>query len=183
MSNLADVKRGRAWKFGDSVDTSQLANLLADREGMTEAEALRKNCLRNLRPEFADEVQPGDILVAGVNFGCGSSRQTAVEALQLCGISTVLVESIARIHRRNSIALALPTFVLPGINELVDDGDELEVDYANSAVRNVTQGTEIALPKLPRGVEQILDSGGLLPVIVERLAERGITPQTVAAPV
>lgn len=179
MSSLAEVKRGRVWKLGDSVDTSQLANLLADRDGLTDAEALRKNCLRNLRPEFAADVQPGDILVAGVNFGCGSSRQSAVEALQLCGIGAVLVESIARIHRRNSIALALPTFVVPGVSDFVDDGDEVEVDYARLAVRNLTQGTALALPKLPTGVEQILDSGGLLPVIVKRLAAQGVVPQSV----
>jgi len=176
MSRLSQRFHGRAWKFGDSVDTNQLAG--GGLQGNTPQETLRINCLRGLRPEFTDGVSDGDILVAGSNFGCGSSRQTAVEALQLCGISAVLAESVARIHRRNSIALALPTFVVPEVSTLVEDGDEIEVDYDRRLVKNLTRGTSAELPTLPASVVEIYEAGGITHVIAKRLAARGITPTT-----
>lgn len=174
MSSLRTVHRGRVWKFGDSVDTNQLAGGGLTRS--TVSEALRVNCLRGLRPEFTDQVQPGDIVVAGLNFGCGSSRQTAVEALQLCGVAAVLADSVARIFRRNSIALALPTFGVPGVSELVADGDDLVVDYPAGLVRNPATGAELPMPAMPPSVEEIYDSGGLVAVIGNKLAAMGIYP-------
>jgi 3-isopropylmalate/(R)-2-methylmalate dehydratase small subunit len=174
MPDLDAVVRARAWKFGDSVDTNQLAG--GGLAGQTEAETLRLNCLRGLRPDFNQQVRPGDILVAGSNFGCGSSRQSAVEALQLCGVSVTLAESVARIHRRNSIALALPAFAVPGISQLVQDGDIVEVDYAARVVRNISAGGELPLPELPASVVAVYRAGGIFQVIAEKLAERGIVP-------
>jgi 3-isopropylmalate/(R)-2-methylmalate dehydratase small subunit len=180
MSDLLQVFRGRVWLLGDSVDTNQLAP--SGLAGASAAQRMREHCLRGLRPEFREQVKPGDILVAGANFGCGSSRQSAVEALQLSGISVVLAESVARIHRRNSIALALPTFVVPDITSLVADGDELEVDYAAREVRDLTRGTRAALPELPPSVERVYRAGGLFNVIKERLAEQGfVAPAEVGA--
>ncbi len=173
MPDIHQPMRGRAWKFGDSVDTSQLAkggSQIADDEDM------KGNCLRALRPEFSQQVKEGDLLVAGKNFGCGSSRQTAVQALQACGIHAVLAESVARIYRRNSIALALPTFAVPGITELVNDGDQLEVDYDAGVVRNVTTNRELPIARFPGSVEQIYELGGISQVIVKKLASRGIVP-------
>ena len=175
MTRLEQPMRGRAWKFGDSVDT----NLLAGggvQVSNDPRENLKANCLRGLRPEFPEQVQEGDILIAGTNFGCGSHRQTAVEALQVCGIQAVLAESVARIHMRNSIASALPTFVVPGITGLVEDGDSIEVDYASGVVRNLSRGGELALRRLPGAVEQIYEAGGLIPVIAQRLAREGVVP-------
>lgn len=174
MSSLRTVHRGRVWKFGDSVDTNQLAGGGLTRS--TVSETLRVNCLRGLRPEFTDGVQPGDIVVAGLNFGCGSSRQTAVEALQLCGVAAVLADSVARIFRRNSIALALPTFGVPGVSGLVADGDDLVVDYPAGLVRNPATGAELPMPAMPPSVEEIYDSGGLVAVIGNKLAAMGIYP-------
>lgn len=174
MRDIHKVIRGRVWKFGDSVDTSQLArggSQIAPNENMKE------NCLRALRPEFSQQVKAGDLLIAGKNFGCGSSRQTAVQALQACGIQAVLAESVARIYRRNSIALALPTFVVPGVTELAADGDRLEIDYAGGVVRNLTSGGELRLPRFPRSVELIYELGGIAQVIVEKLARQGIMPE------
>jgi 3-isopropylmalate/(R)-2-methylmalate dehydratase small subunit len=169
---LAERLRGRAWKLGDSVDTNQLAG--GGLVGATAEETLRINCLLGLRPEFPGEVRQGDLVVAGRNFGCGSSRQSAVEALQLSGVAAVLGESIARIHRRNSIALAFPTFAVPGVTDLVDDGDVIEVDYPAKVVRNVTRGGELAIPVLPSGVEEIYEAGGILQVVQQRLVARGV---------
>ena len=175
MSDLKAIMRGRAWKFGDSVDTNQLAGG-GVRVSDDANENLRANCLRGLRPEFPEEAKQGDILVAGTNFGCGSHRQTAVEAIQLNGIAAVLAESVARIHMRNSIACALPTFVVPGISQAVEDGDEIEIDYKNGIVSNLTTGAKTSFSRLPAAVEEIYEVGGLYQVIARKLADEGILP-------
>ena len=174
MVDLDRIIRGRVWKFGDSVDTNQLAG--GGLRGTSGSDTLRINCLRGLRPEFPEEVKPNDVLVAGENFGCGSSRETAVEALQLCGIAAVIAESVARIHRRNSIALALPTYAVHGITEFVEDGDSVEVDYRSRVIRNLTRGGELALPSLSESVEEIYEEGGISEVIRAKLARAGIVP-------
>ena len=175
MAELGRKIQGRAWKFGDSVDTNQLAGA-GVQVSDDPRENLRANCMRGVRPDFAEKSRPGDVVVAGTNFGCGSHRQTAVEALQLNGIAAVLAESVARIHMRNSIALALPTFVVPGISGSVNDGDVVEVDYEAGLVRNVSTGVQLPLRKLPAAVERIYELGGLTPVIAQKLAEEGILP-------
>jgi 3-isopropylmalate/(R)-2-methylmalate dehydratase small subunit len=174
MVDLDRIVRGRVWKFGDSVDTNQLAG--GGLRGTSGSDTLRINCLRGLRPEFPEEVRPGDVLVAGENFGCGSSRETAVEAMQLCGIGAVVAESVARIHRRNSIALALPTYSIRGITSLVEDGGEIEIDYRSRVIRNVTSGGELLLPHFSESVEEIYAEGGISEVIRAKLARAGIVP-------
>lgn len=177
MSSVDEPITGRVWKFGDSVDTNQLAG--GGLTGATKEETLRINCLRGLRPDFTDGVQPGDLLVAGANFGCGSSRQSAVEALALCGIAAVVAESVARIHRRNSIALALPTFVAPGIADFVNDDDTIDIDHGAGLVRNQRTGGELPLPRLPDSVLAIYRAGGIAAVIRTRLAAAGfVVPAT-----
>jgi 3-isopropylmalate dehydratase small subunit len=156
--------RGRVWRVGDSIDTQQIAG----GDG--------REVLRGVRPDFAAGVRPGDILVAGHNFGCGSHRQGAVEALQACGLNAVLAESVARLHLRNSIAVALPTFRIPGITDLAADGDLLEIDYPAGIVRNLGSGRSLPLARLPPGVERILAAGGLLALLAARLADAGIRP-------
>lgn len=175
MPDLSRVIRGRAWKFGDSIDTNQLAGggIQFSNDPL---ENLKANCLRGLRSEFPDKVVPGDLLVAGTNFGCGSHRQSAVEALQLCGIQAVLAESIARIHLRNSIALALPTYAVSNITGLVNDGDTVEIDYGARQVRNLTTGLSLTLTPFPPAVEEIYQLGGLHAVIAEKLRREGIVP-------
>src|SRR6202042_860840 len=93
MSSLQQVFRGRVWKLGDSVDTNQMAP--GGLAGAFMRQTMREHCFRSLRPDFNADVKPGDLIVAGLNFGCGSSRQTAVEALQECGVAAVLAESVA----------------------------------------------------------------------------------------
>jgi 3-isopropylmalate dehydratase small subunit len=179
MSKLGQPISGKAWKFGDSVDTNQLAGG-GIRVSDNQDENLKANCLRGLRPEFAENVAPGDILIAGTNFGCGSSRSSAVRALQVCGIVAVVAESVARIHMRNSIAAALPTFVAPGISDAVGDGDRVEIDYAAGVVRNLASGAELTLRRFPETVENIYDLGGITELIKQRLAKQGIFPSATA---
>ncbi|HEY6494560.1 MAG TPA: hypothetical protein VIZ43_14895 [Trebonia sp.] len=171
MSSLQQVFRGRVWKFGDSVDTSSMAP--GSLAGASVRRVMREYCLRGIRPDFNADVKPGDLIIAGTNFGCGSSRQSAVEALQECGVAGVLAESVARIHRRNSIALGLPTFAVPGISALVGEGDEIEIDYPGRRVLDADGRTLAALPGFPASVERVYEAGGLSNVIRHRLVEQG----------
>lgn len=174
MVDIHATRRGRVWKFGDSVDSSQLSG--GSHTSSDGGDNLKGTCLTSLRPEFSRDVQPGDLLVAGDNFGCGSARTSAVHALHACGIAAVLAESISRIYLRNSIALALPIFVVPGITKLVEDGDALEINYGEGVVRNVKSGRTLPLARLPGSVENIYRAGGIAQVIASELAARGIVP-------
>jgi 3-isopropylmalate dehydratase small subunit len=175
VADLQQAMRGRVWKFGDSIDTGQLAGD-GGKVSDNPTENLKANCLRSTRPEFNEQVQPGDIIVAGTNFGLGSSRSIGVEAVMACGIATVVVETVSRLYRRNCVAQGLPLFAVAGITELVEDGDQLEVDYPAGKVRNLTRGGELDLPKYPAVVEGIYESGGIYYTIAKRLNAEGIVP-------
>ena len=154
--------RGRVWKFGDSVDTDVIA------PGGQRGDQLRMTTMAAVRPEFPEKVKPGDILVAGKNFGCGSHRESANTILRDIGVQAVVAESVARIFFRVSIALAYPTFVAPGIARIVEDGDELEIDYEKGVALNVATGKAVQISKFPSSVERIFSAGGLLPLLVGR---------------
>jgi 3-isopropylmalate dehydratase small subunit len=176
MTGLNTTLRGRAWTVGDSIDTTQLAG--GGLVGTDPDDTLRINCLRAVRPEFPDDVRPGDLVVAGGNFGCGSSRQTAVEALLLSGVAGVVAESVARIFRRNSIALAFPVFVVPGVSAAVADGDVISVDYPRRLLTNTTRDVSLPIESWSSGVEEIYAGGGLARVVTERLTALGHPPVT-----
>jgi len=177
VPDLANALRGRVWKFGDSIDTNQLAGG-GIRVSDDPIVNLKANCLRTLRPDFPEQVQPGDIIVAGANFGCGSSRPTGVVALKACGIQAVVAESIARLYFRNGVAQGLLTFPAPGITGIVEDGDEIEIDYERGVARNVQSGKEVSLRRFPPTVENIYASGGIQKVIADRLAAEGFVPSS-----
>lgn len=165
-NNLNKVMRGRVWKFGDSVDTDVIA------PSGQRGEQLREAALAALRPEFPAEVKPGDILVAGRNFGCGSHRETANTILRDVGIRAVVAESIARIFFRVSISLAYPTFVAEGITKIVNDGDELEINYELGRAGNLVTGASVPITKFPPSVEHIFNAGGLLPLLIQRYEKK-----------
>ncbi len=169
-SKLEGIIRGKVWKFGDSIDTNQLAGV-ADAQTMEDYKA---GCLAGLRPEFPAQAKPGDIIVAGTNFGAGSSRQGAVEILIYMGIQAVVAESVARIYFRTSMALAFPLFIAPGIQRIAEDGAALEIDYARGTVTNPRTGASVALKRYPPSVERIFQAGGIAPLIAQRLKEDGI---------
>ncbi|MBI2987545.1 MAG: 3-isopropylmalate dehydratase small subunit [Deltaproteobacteria bacterium] len=164
--DLNQVIRGRVWKFGDSVDTDAINPYYL----YPTMEELKKHTMESYRPEFPKEVKPGDILVAGRNFGCGSSRPGLV--LREVGIAAVVVESVSRLFLRNNISRAMPIFMAPGVSGIVKDGETLEVDYAQGLVRNPATGASVALRKFPPLIEKIFQSGGLLEFARQRyLAE------------
>ncbi len=164
--------RGRVWKFGDSIDTNVIAPLHVMQKG--EIEEIARHTMAAVRPEFPDEVRPGDIIVAGGNFGCGSHRQEANIVLESVGIVAIVAESVARIFLRTSINLAYPTLVAPGIANLVEDKEELEINYPQGTIRNPRTGREILLPKYPPSVEQIFAAGGILTLMKERCIKEGL---------
>ncbi len=149
---------GRAWKFGDDVDTDVI--IQGKYLVINDPEELAKHVFENVRPEFAKEVKKGDFVVAGENFGCGSSREHAPLALKATGIETVIAKSFARIFFRNSINIGLR--LIECNTDEIDDGDELEVDYERGVVINKTKGKEIEFKKQPEFVEEIIKRGGLV---------------------
>ena len=131
-------------------------------------EELKAHTLESFRPEFPKQVKPGDIIVAGRNFGCGSHRPATV--LREVGVAAILVESASRLFLRNTIALPMPIYVAPGINEIVKDGESLEVDYKASVARNVATGRTVSIPKFPPMIERIYECGGLPQLAYQRYA-------------
>jgi len=170
--DLNRVIRGRVWKFGDSIETDAI-NPYYRYPTMDE---LKQHTMEVYRPEFPAKVRPGDILVAGRNFGCGSSRPGLV--LREVGIAAIVAESVARLFLRNSISRAIPIFVAPGVAGIVEDGETLEVDYPEAVIRNVAGGASVPLRKFPPMIEQIFECGGLPEFARERyLREQALKGQ------
>ena len=160
--DFSRVIRGRVWKFGDSIETDAINPYYR----YPTMEELKQHTMEVYRPEFPREVKPGDIMVAGRNFGCGSSRPGLV--LREVGVAAIVAESVARLFLRNSISRAIPIFVAPGVTGIVQDGETLEVDYPKGVVRNVASGATVAMRKFPPMIEQIFECGGLPQFAYER---------------
>lgn len=154
----------RVWKFGADVDTDQI---VPGRYApyMRPDEDVGQFAFIEARPEFAREAQPGDIIVAGPNFGCGSSREYAVEALKRRQVGAIIAPSFARIFYRNAINLGIPLFVSQEIPEAVEDGEEVTLDLEGS--RLITAHGAYALPPLPDFVKRILEAGGIVNYVRE----------------
>ena len=166
---METVIRGRVWVFGNNVDTDVMApwNTLA-----LPWEERRKAVLA-VRPEFVERVQPGDVVVAGRNWGCGSSREQAPENLQLLGVAAVVAESFGRIYFRNCVAIAFPNLACPGIHAACADGDEVEIDVRSGRVHNRTRDLVLQAQRYAPDMLAILDAGGLLEVLKRRGAAGG----------
>ena len=123
---------------------------------------LARHCMEDLDDEFIGRVQPGDCIVAGDDFGCGSSREHAVWAIQGAKVATVIAQSFARIFYRNAINCGFYVIELPGAIEKINDGDEIEIDYEKGLIKNKTAGTDIEFTPLPDFAIEIINDGGLL---------------------
>ncbi len=130
----------------------------------------RRKVILHIRSDFAQEAKPGDVIVAGRNWGCGSSREHAPENLRRIGIAAVVAESFGRIYFRNSIAIAFPNIACPGVADAFEEGEELELDLATARVRNNTRGVELQGQPYTAEMLSIIDKGGLLNVLKERIA-------------
>lgn len=157
--------RGRVWKFGHDVDTDAMAPWATITLPFEE----RRDRVLRLRPDFAREVRPGDLIVAGRNWGCGSSREHAPENLKRLGVAGVLAESFGRIYFRNCVAIAFPNLCCPGIHSSCEDGDDLELDVASGCVRNHTRDIELQARPYSREMLEIVERGGLLELLRQRV--------------
>ncbi|MCY4192354.1 MAG: 3-isopropylmalate dehydratase [Rhodospirillaceae bacterium] len=158
----------RAWCFGDDVDTDILAPGLYMKGGI---ESLAAHCLETLDPDFAADLQPGDIIVAGCNFGMGSSREQAVMALNHLNVGAVVAESFARIFFRNAINLALPVVTCAEARSIAP-GDRLCLDPARGVLENRTQHRVLACEPIPAHLLVMIADGGLLPHLKKKLKAR-----------
>jgi len=149
------IFRGKVWKFGDSLDSGAIAGVMA-----------------GVNPEFHKKVRPGDIIVAGINFGMGSSAEHAPRSLRDAGVAAVVAESISNIYLRTLINLGLPAIECPGISGIVNDGDELELDLGSGSARNVTRGVSRSFPPFSEHALAVLERGGLIPFLKSSLARK-----------
>ncbi|SMB93623.1 3-isopropylmalate dehydratase, small subunit [Thermanaeromonas toyohensis ToBE] len=170
---MVPIFRGKVWKFGDNVDTGQI--LPGQYLTLTDPHELAQHAMESIRPGFASLVQPGDLIVAGHNFGTGSSREHAAKALKYAGIAAVLAESIARIFFRNAFNIGMAAIPVKGISSMVTEGDWLEIDLHQGIVINLTTGRYISFAPLPSVMLAILAEGGIIPYTTKLLTqERGI---------
>jgi 3-isopropylmalate/(R)-2-methylmalate dehydratase small subunit len=152
----------RVWRLGDNVNTDQI---IPGRYNVTTDRAhLAKHCLIEHCPDFAPNVAPGDIVVGGRNFGCGSSREHAAVALKATGIAAVVALSFARIFYRNAINIGLPVLIAPNATVL-EDGDSIEIDLSTGVIRDITRGHTVQADALPEFVQRIVEAGGIVPLV------------------
>jgi 3-isopropylmalate/(R)-2-methylmalate dehydratase small subunit len=165
---------GKVWKFGHHIDTDQMA---PGRYISLPLAQLAPHCLEVLDPRFGKEVAKGDIVVAGRNFGCGSSREHAPQALKILGVGCVLAESFARIFFRNAIAIGLPVLPIAGLGlyAAVEPGDELTVDFVAGTVRHPRTGVSYTARALPERMLAVLAEGGIVPALRRLAAEQAQT--------
>jgi 3-isopropylmalate/(R)-2-methylmalate dehydratase small subunit len=159
--------RGRAHKFGDNIDTDAIAPISCI--GLTRPEELGAHCMETIDPDFPKRVTPGDLIVAGRNFGCGSSREIAPWAIQGAGIACVIAESFARIFFRNAINIALPLLQCPETAMGTEESDELEVDLSLGVIRNLRTGEAFRADPYPGFLRDLMAAGGLIPYTRKRL--------------
>ena len=158
---------GTVWKYGDSVDTDVI--IPARYLTTTDEAELAKHAMEDLDDGFASGVRSGDVVVAGANFGCGSSREHAPIALKGTGVSAVVASSFARIFFRNAINTGLPIVTCPEAVAATDAGDEVEVDVASGQVRNVTKNQTFEAEPLPDFIMDIVRRGGLVEWVKSRV--------------
>jgi len=161
--------RGRAWVFGEDISTDHI--IAGKYLGTTDPKVFAEHCLEAVDPRFAKQAKPGDLIVAGPNFGCGSSREQAPLAIKHIGIAAILAPSFARIFFRNAINLALPVLECPGVEEAVKAGEEVEVDMGKGTVTPATAAV-LRFKPLPPNVLEILEAGGLVPKLKRELAAK-----------
>jgi 3-isopropylmalate/(R)-2-methylmalate dehydratase small subunit len=152
----------RVWKFGPDVDTDQI--IPAEYLITGDPKKLAAHAFTKIRPEFSKEVRKGDVIIAEENFGCGSSREHAPRALIGAGISCVIAKSFARIFFRNSINIGLP-LIEADVFDLIEEGDEITISFEDGVIRNIARGEEYTFEPLPEFMQELLESGGLIPYI------------------
>ncbi|MCK5645541.1 MAG: 3-isopropylmalate dehydratase small subunit [Anaerolineales bacterium] len=168
--------RGKAWTFGKNIDTDAI--IPARHCNTSDPEELATHCMEDADPSFIQNMRRGDLIVADTNFGCGSSREVAPISIHAAGVSAVIAKSFARIFFRNAINIGLPILESPDAVDGIKEGDEIEVEPATGTIRNLSQGTIFHAVPYPEFLQRIIDLGGLLPYVEQRLADAKTTDMT-----
>jgi 3-isopropylmalate/(R)-2-methylmalate dehydratase small subunit len=156
------VIKGKAHIFGNDVNTDDI--IAAKYLVSTDARELGKHCMESIAPDFVSKVNAGDIIVAGKNFGCGSSREHAPLAIKGCGVAAVIAPSFAAIFYRNAINIGLPFLELSDTSK-IGQGDELEIDLAAGVIRNISKGQSYKTQPFPEFLQKLVEQGGLMSYI------------------
>lgn len=156
---------GFVYKYGDNVDTDVI--IPARYLNVPDHAALAQHCMEDIDAAFASKVKPGDIIVAGANFGCGSSREHAPISIKACGVSCVIAKSFARIFYRNAINIGLPIMECPEAADAIKNGDQVSVCFETGEIRDETTGQVFQAAAFPTFISKIIESGGLLASLKE----------------
>ncbi len=163
--------KGNAWKFGDDIDTDVI--IPARYLNTSDPKELAAHCMEDADPQFTDKIKAGDIMVAGKNFGCGSSREHAPIAIKEAGISCVIAKTFARIFYRNAFNIGLPIFESPEAAEDIAEGDQVTVDIEQGLINNLTKNKTYKATQVPPFMQEIISSGGLINYVAERVKKDG----------
>lgn len=159
------VLEGKVWRYGDNIDTDVI--IPARYLNTFDPKELAKHCMVDIDKDFAQKVKPGDIMVGGKNFGCGSSREHAPVAIKACGVPVIIAASFARIFYRNGINVGLPLMEIGDNVERIHAGDKLSVDLSSGKIRDITTGETFQAPPLPGFIQDIAKAGGLIQYVKE----------------
>ena len=160
------MKKARVWKYGDNVNTDVIFPGKYT-YSILEPEEMARHALEDLDPGFAQKAKPGDVIVAGRNFGCGSSREQAATCLKYAGVQAVVAKSFARIFFRNAINQGLPALQSEEAVDSIEGGEEIEIDFIGGNIK--TAGGDFTFPPYPESVMGILEAGGLIPYTKKKL--------------
>lgn len=166
----AKIIQGKVVKLGDFVNTDVISPARWMREGL---EVLRLHTMEAIRLDFHKDVTPGDILVGGKNFGCGSHREPATAIMKVLGVSAIVADSVARLYYRNCIAFGIPVFAVDGISRMIEEGEQMEITLGteNITFRNKTRGGELSALPIAETMAKVLEAGGVYKLLKQRLAE------------
>jgi 3-isopropylmalate/(R)-2-methylmalate dehydratase small subunit len=162
-------KQGTALCYGDNVDTDVI--IPARYLNTSDPKELAAHCMEDIDANFRNKVKPGDIMVAGKNFGCGSSREHAPIAIKESGIACVIASTFARIFYRNAINIGLPILECPEASEKIAEGDQIEIDFVSGEIKNLTKNETYAATPFPPFVQQIIAADGLVNAVAARLQQ------------
>jgi len=164
---MENILKGKVWQYKDNVDTDVI--IPARYLNTSEPDELAKHCMEDIDKTFAQEVKKGDIIVAGQNFGCGSSREHAPISIKASGISVIIAKTFARIFFRNAINIGLPILEHPTFSDECSKGDEVEVDLANGVIKNLTTRKEYQCAKFSKEIQNLINEGGLINYTAKKL--------------
>ncbi len=165
--------KGKAWKYGNDIDTDVI--IPARYLNTSDPEELTRHCLEDLDSNFVDKMSKGDLIVAGENFGCGSSREHAPLAIKAAGVSAVIASSFARIFYRNALNIGLPILECPEAVENISQGDEVQVEIAAGLITNLSKNQEYQAVAFPDFMQKLIQAGGLINYLREQAGEGNVS--------